>query len=83
MSIDAVLQKTVRDAVDAYLCALEPVAPNYLSPSDAAKYLGLSAKLLEAWRHRGEGPPYTKMDRAVRYRRADLDEFMGARRRGQ
>lgn len=82
MSIEAIIEKTARDAVDAYLKRIEPVAPAYLSPADAATYLGLSAKQLEGWRHRGEGPPYTKLDRAIRYCREDLDEFMSARLQG-
>ncbi|MEM6857564.1 MAG: helix-turn-helix domain-containing protein [Pseudomonadota bacterium] len=71
---------TAKRAVDEYLNELGAVAPQYLAPADAATYLGLSAKLLEAWRGRGEGPPYTKLDRAVRYNRADLDEWMTTRR---
>lgn len=82
MSIEAAIEKTARDAVDAYLERIEPVAPTYLNPADAAFYLGLSHKQLEAWRHRGDGPAYTKLDRAIRYKRQDLDDFMSARLKG-
>lgn len=82
MSIESAIEKTARDAVDAYLKRIEPVAPTYLNPADAATYLGLSHKQLEAWRQRGEGPAYTKLDRAVRYCRQDLDEYMSARLKG-
>lgn len=43
---------------------------------DAARYLGVSRALLEHWRQRREGPRFVKFGRSIRYRRADLDEFM-------
>lgn len=49
---------------------------SYFTTLQAADYLGLSRQALELWRHRGEGPPYCKIGRSVRYRRAALDEFM-------
>ncbi len=82
MSLDLAIEDATKRFVDDYLSKLGAVAPQYLTPADAATYLGLSAKQLEAWRGRGEGPPYTKLDRAVRYNRADLDEWMSGRRCG-
>lgn len=38
----------------------------------AAQYLGLSKNWLAKLRMTGEGPPYLKLGRLVRYRRADL-----------
>lgn len=50
--------------------------PTYFTTIQAASYLGLSRQQLEGWRCRGGGPLFVKLDRAVRYRRADLDAFM-------
>jgi hypothetical protein len=44
----------------------------------AAIFLGVSARTLQAWRVRGGGPPYTKLGRAVRYQRRALTEFQRA-----
>ena len=51
---------------------------NALTETQAAEYLGLSIATLRAWRHRGRGPRFVRFGRAVRYLRADLDEFIGA-----
>ena len=52
------------------------VAP--LIESQVAERLGLSVATLRAWRHRGTGPRFLRFGRAVRYLRADLDEFIRA-----
>jgi predicted DNA-binding transcriptional regulator AlpA len=48
----------------------------YMDTKQAAAYLGLSKQFLEIARHRGDGPKYYKLSQAVRYSKADLDEFM-------
>jgi hypothetical protein len=40
--------------------------------AEAAYLAALSIRTLESLRLRGDGPPYIKLGRAVRYRRADL-----------
>ena len=56
------------------------VATDYMTTIEAAAYLKLSRQFLEAARYRGDGsgPPYIKLDRAVRYRRSVLDQWMTA-----
>ena len=49
---------------------------DYLSTIQAADYLGFSRQFFEGARHKGSGPPYVKLARAVRYRRKDLDAWM-------
>lgn len=51
----------------------------YLSTEQVAAYLGMSRQWLEIGRHKGYGPPYIKLGRAVRYKRSALDEWMLAR----
>ncbi|MGA7994784.1 MAG: hypothetical protein WCA28_07720 [Bradyrhizobium sp.] len=54
-------------------------ADEYYDTPQAAKYIHMSTKFLEAARHKadGSGPDYTKLGRAVRYSRIHhLDPFM-------
>ena len=49
---------------------------------EAAFLLGLSPRTVEALRLRGGGPPYIQItQKAVRYRRRDLDAWITARSR--
>ena len=53
-----------------------------LYPAEAAFFLGLSVRTLEAARLKGGGVPYIALGRrAIRYRRRDLMDFVVARRR--
>ena len=47
---------------------------------EAAGYIGVKKSTLEAWRVRGNGPVFVKMNKAVRYRKEDLDAFINARK---
>jgi predicted DNA-binding transcriptional regulator AlpA len=48
-----------------------------LTEQEAARQLHLSQKTLEGWRTRGGGPKFVRLGtRAVRYRPADLNEFV-------
>jgi len=47
-----------------------------LNEVQAAIYLNVSARTLQQWRVSGRGPLFTKLSRAVRYRRADLDAYV-------
>ena len=46
-----------------------------LNENQAAEFLGLSVRTLQAWRVRGGGPSYVKIGRAVRYRRRALVSY--------
>ena len=46
------------------------------SETQAALYLGISPRTLQAWRCRGDGPAFIKVGRSVRYDRAELDRFI-------
>jgi excisionase family DNA binding protein len=48
----------------------------WLSPREAAAYVGIPAKTLENYRYDRKGPPYTKIGKHVRYRRDDIDAWM-------
>ena len=50
--------------------------PRYFNTKQAAAYLNLSHQYLEIYRHKGGGPQYIKLAKAVRYRQEDLDDWM-------
>ncbi len=51
-----------------------------LTPIQAAKYLGISEAVLRLWRSEGKGPRHFKAgEKLVRYRRADLDQWIEER----
>lgn len=45
----------------------------------AAQILDVKKSTLESWRCRGGGPPFIRYGRAIRYREADLQEFIESR----
>lgn len=47
-----------------------------MTVQQASVYLGLAVSTLNKWRCHGGGPVFVKMRRAVRYRLADLDQFI-------
>lgn len=50
-----------------------------LNTAEAANYTRLGKPTLERLRVSGEGPVYVKLGGAVRYRKADLDEWVESR----
>jgi predicted DNA-binding transcriptional regulator AlpA len=46
-----------------------------LTENQAADFLGISVRTLQAWRVRGGGPRYVKIGRSVRYQRRELTAF--------
>ncbi len=49
-----------------------------LTEREVSNLLGLSVATLRAWRHRGQGPRFLRLGRAVRYLPADLENFVRA-----
>lgn len=50
--------------------------PAYLRPHQAADYLSTSISTLAKRRLYGGGPKFSRIGRAIRYSKADLDKFM-------
>ncbi len=46
-----------------------------------AERLNLSERTLQAWRTRGDGPPFVKLGRAVRYNPNETDSWLATRAR--
>lgn len=53
-----------------------------LTPLEVAAVLNISLGTLAGWRHSRKGPKYVKLGRLVRYRRADIADFIGTETRG-
>jgi hypothetical protein len=49
--------------------------------SEEATRLNLSKRTLQAWRTRGDGPPFVKLGRAVRYDPRQTDDWLATRAR--
>jgi len=52
-----------------------PESGALLTEVQAAKFVCLSVRTLQAWRSRRTGPPFIRAGRAIRYRRADLVDW--------
>ena len=64
--------------------AAAPASPGYLyeliREDVAGELLGLSIRTLQAWRQDKKGPPYIRVsNKAIRYRRTDLNEWVESR----
>lgn len=47
-----------------------------IDENQLAELTGLAVRTLQAWRYRGDGPPYMKLGSAVRYRLSDVEEWL-------
>ena len=59
------------------------VLPQYFSPRQAAVFTGISAKKLEALRHKGTGPRFHRVGARIHYAVADLRRFIEEEGRGE
>jgi len=55
--------------------------PNVLTPKEAAYRLKFSVSWLAKARMRGDGPPYIRIGRSIRYTEAALIQWMKSRQR--
>ena len=53
--------------------------PAMVSRAQAAEFLGVTPQALSQMDARGEGPPYARIGRVVRYRREDLLDWVESR----
>lgn len=52
-----------------------------LNTNELAKWLGISERAIERWREGkvSGGPPYVRVGKVVRYRRADVEKWLQER----
>jgi len=76
-------EMTLRPPVTGAAVAQKPPAPTCLlfTPKETATRLRLSTSWLAKARMRGDGPPYIKMGRAIRYNEAAILQWMKSRQR--
>ena len=55
------------------------ITSEILTTKEAANYVRLGKPTLERFRISGAGPPYCKLGGAVRYRKADLNQWLESR----
>ncbi len=60
---------------------LEETSPVYLDERQLAKRLNISTRSLQLQRHRGEGIPYVKIGKSVRYNWVEVQEYLKHSRR--
>lgn len=54
-----------------------------MTEKQAANFLSLTPRTLQAWRYRGDGPQFIRISRrCIRYRRCDLDQWLEQRLTG-
>lgn len=58
----------------------EVSADRLLTRKEAAAYFALGLRFLEVAAVRGDGPPFIKINRSVRYRVGDIRDWIEARR---
>jgi excisionase family DNA binding protein len=51
----------------------------YLTTPETSEYLKTARGTLSKMRVTGSGPPYTRIGRAIRYKKSDLDQWMTER----
>jgi excisionase family DNA binding protein len=51
----------------------------FLSPEELSTYLAIPVQTIYSWRKKDEGPPGRKFGRHVRYRLADVDQWVETR----
>lgn len=54
-----------------------PTNNEFISPIQAEHIYNLSRSMLAKARHLGTGPPFFKANRQIRYRRSDIESWLG------
>jgi predicted site-specific integrase-resolvase len=55
---------------------------DWMTPKQAAFYLGVSPFTMALWRKSNKAPSWHRMHGRIRYTRADLDQWINATRHG-
>ncbi len=85
MNLDYAVRETVREEVQRVLAELLPnQGSDFLTTKQVAELTGMSVSYFEIGRSMSspDQPPFHRVGRRVLYRRADVDAWLLARRRG-
>ena len=72
---------TAQSSISGGLQKPAPAMFSLLTPKEAARILKVSLSWLAKARMRGDGPPFIKIGRAIRYNEAALQQWMKSRQR--
>lgn len=61
---------------------IKPLAGELLTEKDLAERTRYSAIYFRIMRHKGEGPPYLKINRSIRYDPRDVAEWLESKKVG-
>jgi predicted DNA-binding transcriptional regulator AlpA len=67
---------SVQSSVGGSLPKAAPINVSLLTPKEAARILKVSSSWLAKARMRGDGPPFIKIGRAIRYSEAGLQQWL-------
>lgn len=56
--------------------SLSSLNKNLISEKEAANFLNISVKTIQAWRYKGYGPTYIKFAKKIAYTVSDLQSFV-------
>lgn len=79
-SLPPFTKQLIEETVQAVIKELEKsnLFPESLFDTpQTAQYLNTSASLLSLLRAKDKGPPYVQIESAIRYRRSDIDNWLG------
>jgi predicted DNA-binding transcriptional regulator AlpA len=51
--------------------------PSLITTAQLAEYLSMSAQTVKEWRSKDKGPSWVKVEGSVRYRRSDVESWLG------
>lgn len=54
--------------------------PGWLTSKEVAALAGVTPATVRSWVHRGYGPPYFRVVRSIRYKRAEVEAWLEAGR---
>lgn len=77
----ASLQKQAEQSTQNKDVPDKPIKPEFMTPRELAQQLGVSPQTLASWRFYGKGPKFTRMERLIRYRLSDVDEWIASQNR--
>ena len=60
--------------------AEHPTPKPTIDERTAAPYTGFTVAALRAWRQQGRGPAFIRVNRSIRYRISDLEDWLTAHR---
>jgi len=73
----------LRPVDDPYLHPAGSSGPRFIDEKQLCAELGISPVTATKWRATAAGPPFIKVGRLVRYRRADVEAWLRSRTVGQ